>query len=57
MFSATCKTQHFAGDYFIAVYEKGVVRRKECGTGLPSVCETRQSRKEFGTSETDLVDW
>jgi hypothetical protein len=40
MSSATCKPQHFAGDYSIAVYEKGDVRRKECGTGLTSVGQT-----------------
>ena len=46
MLSATCKTQHFAGDYFIAVHEKRVVRRKECGTGMPSFGETRETRTQ-----------
>jgi hypothetical protein len=57
MSSATCKPQHFAGDYSIAVYEKGDVRRKECGTGLTSVGETRQSPLELGSCGTELVDW
>jgi len=41
MFRATCKSQIFDGDYSVAVHKNGAVRRKECGTGLPSVGETR----------------
>ena len=54
MFNANCKTQHFAGEYFIVVHEKEVVRRKECGTAMPSFGETRQTRKEFGAPETHI---
>jgi len=41
MSRATCKTQHFVEEYSITVHEKGAVRRKECGIGLPSVGRTR----------------
>jgi hypothetical protein len=42
MFSATCNPHNFAGDYSIALYEKGAVRKKECGTVLTSVDERRE---------------
>jgi hypothetical protein len=57
MSSATCKPQHFAEDYSIAVYEKGDGRRKGGGTGLTSVGETRQSRLELSSCGTELMDW
>jgi hypothetical protein len=55
MFSATCNPQHFAGDNFIAIYEKGAVRKKEYGPVLTSVIETRQSRLE--TSSCGTQSW
>ena len=47
MSRATYKSQHFAGYYSVTVNENRAVRRKECGTVLTSVGETRQSRMEL----------
>jgi hypothetical protein len=52
MFSATCNSQHCAGDYSIALYKKGAERKKECGTVLSSVGETRKSRFELSSCGT-----
>jgi len=43
MFNVTCKTQHFAGDYSLAVCDKGDVLRKGRRTGQTSVGEMGQS--------------
>ena len=40
MFSATCKSQHFAEGYSVAVHENRAVRKKEYGTVLTSLSET-----------------
>jgi len=50
MFSTTGMPQHFAQGYSIAVHDKGAVRRKECGTGLTSVGETRQLQSELSAN-------
>jgi hypothetical protein len=40
------KYQHFTEEYSMVILVKGDVRRSECGTGLTSVGETRQSLLE-----------
>jgi len=59
MASATCKSQHLAGEYSITVREKGAMRRKGCGSGGTSVGDMRQSRLELiscGTQSWRTVD-
>ena len=51
-------TQYFAEYYSIASHGKENVSRKGCGTGLPSVGETKQSRLELSSLwNKELVDW